>query len=119
MHGASGKTSLLHEFAAAARGRILARLDEPGRQFPGKALQCRTVLPDDGNAAIRQRCDDGDVILLDDRVIEFSFCVRSELNLALDDCHPRRDARDLAGFDLRPILDHGSRPVPGLARWRF
>jgi hypothetical protein len=34
----------------------------------------------------RQRCDDGDVILLDDRVIEFSLCVRSELNLALDDC---------------------------------
>jgi hypothetical protein len=38
-------------------------LDEPGRQFPGKALQRRTVLPDDGNVAIRQRCDDGDVIL--------------------------------------------------------
>jgi hypothetical protein len=52
MHGAGGKTSLLHELAAAARGRILSRVDEPGGQFPGKALQRRTVLPDDGKAAI-------------------------------------------------------------------
>jgi hypothetical protein len=36
----------------AARGRILARVDEPGRQFPGKALQRRAILPDDWNAAI-------------------------------------------------------------------
>jgi len=89
MDGADGKTGLLHEFPAAAGGGILAGIDEPGRQLPGKTLQRRTVLPDDGNAAIRQYRDDGDIIRLADRMVDFTFSARSELDLALDNRHPR------------------------------
>ena len=106
MHGTGGKASLLHELSAAARGRILVRIDEPGRKFPGKALQRWAVLPDDGNALIRQLCDDCDVILLADRVVDFTLCAWSEFDLALDDRHPRRYALDVTGFDLWPTLVH-------------
>jgi hypothetical protein len=41
MYGADDKTSLLHEFPAAGCGRILAGIDEPGRQLPCKALERR------------------------------------------------------------------------------
>jgi hypothetical protein len=44
------------------------RIDEPGEQPPGKALQRRKTLPDDRKTAIRQRCDDEDIILLADRM---------------------------------------------------
>src|SRR5437763_1588666 len=87
MHDAGGKPGLLHELSAAARRRIFTRVEEPSRQFPGKALQRRTVLPDDGKAAIRQRPDNGDVILLADRMVEFNLGLWRELNLTFDDRH--------------------------------
>jgi hypothetical protein len=72
-------------------------------------------LPDDGKATIRQRRDNGDVILLADRVVQFNLGLWRELNLTLYDRHPWRHARGAAGFDSRPNLRHGSRPVSGLA----
>ena len=69
MHGSGGKTGLLKELAPAAIRYGLARIDEPGRQFPSKLLERRPILPHDRNFSVRRTRDDGDVILLADRVI--------------------------------------------------
>src|ERR1039458_3436176 len=49
MHGSGGKTGLLKELAPAAIRYGLARIDEPGRQFPSKLLERRPILPHDRN----------------------------------------------------------------------
>ncbi len=71
MHGSGGKTSLFYEFSAAARGRILDRVDEPGRKFPSKALSagryCRTMGKRLSGSA------DRDIILLADRMVDFAM----------------------------------------------
>ena len=70
MHGLGGIAGLLHQLAPAGVGGVLALVDHAGRQFPGEALQRRTVLPHDRNFSVRRQRDDGDVILLADRVIK-------------------------------------------------
>ena len=78
---------------------------------PGvKRLKRRPVLPHDRYPAVRRQCDDSDIILLADRMIQLRRRVGGELDLALDDFHPRRNARGAAGFDPGPIFSHGSHP---------
>jgi len=70
------------DIAVDARCGILRLPRTP--PIPSKALQRRTVLPDDGKAVIRQRRHDRDIILLANRMVDFALCARSEFDLALD-----------------------------------
>ena len=70
------------DIAVDARCGILRLPRTP--PIPSKALQRRTVLPDDGKAVIRQRRHDRDIILLANRMVDFALCARGEFDLALD-----------------------------------
>jgi hypothetical protein len=106
-----GESSFLQKFAAAAFGRILAGIDEAAGQLPSVLLHRRTILPHQWEAPAGRACDDRDVIGLFDRVIKLRRRAARELDLALDDAHPRRDFGGPALADSRPFPGHAMHPT--------
>ena len=78
-----GIAGFLAQFPPAAFGKILSRLGKAGRKLPGEALERGPVLVDDRKMSARCHRDDGEIILLLDRVIELRLA-RRELDLARD-----------------------------------
>ncbi len=98
---------LLQELPAARGLRILARIDQAGRQLPRVLLDRRPELPDDRDAPVGRPRDGNDPVERPERVIRVRRAARNELDVLLDEGGPRRQLAHSPRHDPGPLAPPG------------